>query len=163
MAGYMNNASQQTATRPMLQHMEDQYNKRIDDDITKLVDCFSDIIKIGEIGDKDKFKVAQEGYQVESQAAQIVRSSESLLGLIKELKQYLLLNDTKTLTCLTEQRSTALTTQTAEIKTTIQDLRKDVTAAIYDMESVYYRSWTLEHTPPLPSPSFDFIYSSFLQ
>ncbi|ORZ24055.1 hypothetical protein BCR42DRAFT_316732 [Absidia repens] len=115
----MNNASQQSATRPMLQHMEDQYNKRIDDDITKLVDCFSDIIKIGE-----------------------VRSSESLLGLIKELKQYLLLNDTKTLTSLTEQRSTALTTQTAEIKTTIQDLRKEVTAAIYDMESVYYRSLT---------------------
>lgn len=49
MAGYMNNASQQTTTRPMLQHMEDQYNKRIDDDITKLVDCFSDIIKIGEV------------------------------------------------------------------------------------------------------------------
>ncbi|KAI8093544.1 uncharacterized protein BX664DRAFT_259866, partial [Halteromyces radiatus] len=115
MAAYTNMTTQ--STRSMLFHMEDQYNKRIDDDINKLVDCFGDIIKIGE-----------------------VRSSESLLGLIKELKQFLLLNDTKTLTTLTEQRSTALTTQTADIKKTIIDLRKDVTAAIYDMESVYYRS-----------------------
>ncbi|SAM09471.1 hypothetical protein [Absidia glauca] len=138
---YMNSAPQ-TTSRSMLQHMEDQYNKRIDDDISKLVDCYSDIVKIGEISDKDKFKVSQEGYQVESQAAQIVRSSESLLILIKELKQFLLLNDTKTLTTLTEQRSIALTTQTAEIKNVVQDLRKDVAAAIYDMESVYYRSLT---------------------
>jgi hypothetical protein len=71
-----------------------------------------------------------------------VRSSESLLILIKELKQFLLLNDTKTLTTLTEQRSIALSTQTAEIKNVVQDLRKDVAAAIYDMESVYYRSLT---------------------
>ncbi|KAI8338996.1 surfeit locus protein 5 subunit 22 of mediator complex-domain-containing protein [Chlamydoabsidia padenii] len=141
MAGYMNPVSQ-TTTRSMLQHMEDQYNKRIDDDISKLVDCYNDIVKIGEINDKDKFKVSQEGYQVESQAAQIVRSSESLLILIKELKQFLLLNDTKTLTALTEQRSMALSTQTTEIKNVVQDLRKDVAAAIYDMESVYYRSLT---------------------
>lgn len=45
---YMNPAPQ-TTTRSMLQHMEDQYNKRIDDDITKLVDCYSDIVKIGEV------------------------------------------------------------------------------------------------------------------
>lgn len=30
--------------------MEDQYNKRIDDDIAKLVDCFADIIRVGEVG-----------------------------------------------------------------------------------------------------------------
>ncbi|KAI8073211.1 surfeit locus protein 5 subunit 22 of mediator complex-domain-containing protein [Gongronella butleri] len=140
MSNYMNTASSGTSSRPVLQHMEDQYNKRIDDDISKLVDCFTEIVKTGEIAEKDKFKVSQEGYQVENQAAQIVRSTESLLGLIKELKQFLLLNDTKTLTALTEQRSRALTGQTSEIKKVVLDLRQEITDAMYEMESVYYRS-----------------------
>ncbi|CAO3644212.1 unnamed protein product [Mucor hiemalis] len=62
----------QTGPRPVLLQIENQYNKRIDDDVAKLVDCFTDIVKVGENKDKDKFKVAQEGYQIESQAAQIV-------------------------------------------------------------------------------------------
>ncbi|ORX55794.1 SURF5-domain-containing protein [Hesseltinella vesiculosa] len=136
----MNTNAASTSSRPVLIHMEDQYNKRIDDDISKLVDCFTDIVKAGEIADKDKFKVSQEGYQIENQATQIVRSTESLLGLIKELKQFLLLNDTRTLTALTEYRSNALTSQTNEIKKSILDLRQELTDAIYDMESVYFRS-----------------------
>lgn len=39
----------QTGPRPVLLQIEDQYNKRIDDDVTKLVDCFTDIVKVGEV------------------------------------------------------------------------------------------------------------------
>lgn len=39
----------QTGPRPVLLQIEDQYNKRIDDDIGKLVDCFTDIVKVGEV------------------------------------------------------------------------------------------------------------------
>ncbi|KAI9305288.1 surfeit locus protein 5 subunit 22 of mediator complex-domain-containing protein [Cunninghamella echinulata] len=138
----MNPTSGAASTRSTLLSVEDQYNKRIDDDISKLVDCFADIVKIGEITEKDKFKVYQEGYQIESQAAQIVRSTESLFGLIKELKQYLLLNDTSALMRREEQRSEELVGQTTEIKQKILDLRKEITSAIYEMESVYYRSLT---------------------
>ncbi|CAO3606878.1 unnamed protein product [Cunninghamella echinulata] len=130
MAGYMNPTSGTASTRSTLLSVEDQYNKRIDDDISKL------------ITEKDKFKVYQEGYQIESQAAQIVRSTESLFGLIKELKQYLLLNDTSALMRREEERSEELVGQTTEIKQKILDLRKEITSAIYEMESVYYRSLT---------------------
>lgn len=41
-----------------------------------------------------------------------------------------------------EQRSEELTNQTAEIKEKTLDLRKEITSAIYEMESVYYRSLT---------------------
>ncbi|KAF7731819.1 Mediator of RNA polymerase II transcription subunit 22 [Apophysomyces ossiformis] len=129
-----------SSTRPMLLQIEDKYNKRIDDDIAKLVDCFADIVKVGENKDKDKFKVAQEGYQIESQTAQIVRSSESLLGLITELKQHLLLNDTQTLSQLMKERSEKLIRHNTEIKEKIENIKLELETAIYDMESVYYRS-----------------------
>ncbi|KAI8379606.1 uncharacterized protein BYT42DRAFT_593628 [Radiomyces spectabilis] len=108
-----------TAARPMLLQIEDQYNKRIDDDVAKLVDCFADIVKVGE-----------------------VRSSESLLSLITELKQHLLLNDTNTLSRLMEKRSEELTRQKDEIKDTLIGMRNELASTIYDLESVYYRSLT---------------------
>jgi hypothetical protein len=39
----------QVGPRPVLLQIEDQYNKRIDDDVAKLVDCFTDIVKVGEV------------------------------------------------------------------------------------------------------------------
>ncbi|ORY96930.1 surfeit locus protein 5 subunit 22 of mediator complex-domain-containing protein [Syncephalastrum racemosum] len=125
--------------------MEDQYNKRIDDDIAKLVDCFADIIRVGENKDKDKFRVAEEGYQIESQSAQIVRSTESLLSLITELKQHLLLNDTQTLSRLTNNRIQRLDTQKKAIRDTILDMREELTSTISDLETVYFRSLTADY------------------
>ncbi|CDS10701.1 hypothetical protein LRAMOSA11187 [Lichtheimia ramosa] len=129
-----------SSARQTLVQAEEQYNKRIDDDVAKLVDCFSDIVRVGENKDKDKFRVAQEGYQIESQSAQIVRSTESLLSLITELKQHLLLNDTDTLSKLMKQRTDALDTQREEIKDTICTMRRELANTIYDLESVYFRS-----------------------
>ncbi|CAO3615613.1 unnamed protein product [Mucor fragilis] len=135
-------STSQTGPKPVLVQIEEQYNKRIDDDIGKLVDCFTDIVKVGENKDKDKFKVAQEGYQIESQSAQIVRSCESLLSLIGELKQNLLLNDTKTLTTLRQTRSERLIENTTAIKDRMQLMKKELAETVYDLETVFYRSLT---------------------
>ncbi|KAG2206120.1 hypothetical protein INT47_003769 [Mucor saturninus] len=135
-------AATQSGPRPILLQIEEQFNKRIDEDVGKLVDCFSDIVKVGENKDKDKFKVAQEGYQIESQAAQIVRSCESLLSLIGELKQNLLLNDTKTLSKLRKTQSEKLEDNTLAIKAQMQVMKKELAETIYDLESTTYRSLT---------------------
>jgi hypothetical protein len=42
-------SSNNSNVRSVLLQIEDQYNKRIDDDIAKLVDCFADIVKVGEV------------------------------------------------------------------------------------------------------------------
>ncbi|KAF1804379.1 hypothetical protein FB192DRAFT_1279700 [Mucor lusitanicus] len=110
----------QTGPKPVLVQIEDQYNKRIDDDIGKLVDCFTDIVKVGEI----------------------VRSCESLLSLIGELKQNLLLNDTKTLTTLRQTRSERLIENTTAIKDRMQLMKKELAETVYDLETVFYRSLT---------------------
>ncbi|RUP46603.1 surfeit locus protein 5 subunit 22 of mediator complex-domain-containing protein [Jimgerdemannia flammicorona] len=129
-----------TNTVSVMRQIEEQYNKHIDEHVDKLVDSFNDIVKVAEIKDKDKFVVAQEGYQIESQAAQIVRSSEALLTLITDLKQHLLLNDTKTLTQLTATRSRVLTEQRDEIRRRVVRLRDELDVAIHEMERVCFRS-----------------------
>ncbi|KAI7874200.1 hypothetical protein K492DRAFT_138148 [Lichtheimia hyalospora FSU 10163] len=113
----MSGQQPRSSARQTLIQAEEQYNKRIDDDVAKLVDCFSDIVRVGE-----------------------VRSTESLLSLITELKQHLLLNDTDTLSQLMKQRTTALDTQREEIKNTICTMRHELATTIYDLESVYFRS-----------------------
>ena len=42
-------ASGTASARQTLINAEEQYNKRIDDDISKLVDCFTDIVRVGEV------------------------------------------------------------------------------------------------------------------
>ncbi|CAO3666572.1 unnamed protein product [Umbelopsis vinacea] len=134
--------SQLGGNKPILLQLEEQYTKRVDDDVLKLVDSFADIIRVTEIESKDKFKVTQEGYQIESQTAQIIRSAESLLGLITELKQILLLNDTKTLTQLSDTRTKDLQEPKTAIKSEMYKIKMELDAAIFDMENTVYRNLT---------------------
>lgn len=71
-----------------------------------------------------------------------MRSCESLLSLIGELKQNLLLNDTKTLTTLRQTRSEKLVENTQAIKNRMTLMKKELAETVYDLESVYYRSLT---------------------
>ncbi|KAI8577443.1 hypothetical protein K450DRAFT_251662 [Umbelopsis ramanniana AG] len=136
------NPAQLGGNKPILLQLEEQYTKRVDDDVLKLVDSFADIVRVTEIENKDKFKVTQEGYQIESQTAQIIRSAESLLGLITELKQILLLNDTKTLTQLSDTRTKDLKEPKTAIKSEMSKMKAELDAAVFDMENVLYRNLT---------------------
>lgn len=55
-------STSQTGLKPVLVQIEDQYNKRIDDDIGKLVDCFTDIVKVGEVMRVDFIPGCVDGY-----------------------------------------------------------------------------------------------------
>ncbi|KAK9767764.1 hypothetical protein K7432_002147 [Basidiobolus ranarum] len=123
-----------------LTQIEEAYNKRLDNELDQLVDSFGDIIRVAKIEDKDKFRIAQENYQVECRAANIVRSVESLLGLVTELKQSLLLNDTNTLNHFTTSRIHVVSTQKEVIKDSVVKLRNNLDSAIWEMENVYYNS-----------------------
>ncbi|KAH8549591.1 hypothetical protein BGW37DRAFT_428893 [Umbelopsis sp. PMI_123] len=113
------NPAQLGGNKPILLQLEEQYSKRVDDDVLKLVDSFADIVRVTEI-----------------------RSAESLLGLITELKQILLLNDTKTLTQLSDTRTKALREPKTAIKSEMSKIKTELDAAIFDMENVLYRNLT---------------------
>ncbi|CAO3688185.1 unnamed protein product [Umbelopsis ramanniana] len=139
-----NNPAQLGGNKPILLQLEEQYTKRVDDDVLNLrVNAHMTNTPLPvPIENKDKFKVTQEGYQIESQTAQIIRSAESLLGLITELKQILLLNDTKTLTQLSDTRTKDLREPKTAIKSEMSKIKTELDAAVFDMENVLYRNLT---------------------
>lgn len=73
-----------------------------------------------------------------------MRSCESLLSLTNELKQYLLLNDSQTLAQLRKTQSEKLTESTNMIRSKVDTMRSELAKAIFDLETVYYRSLTDE-------------------
>lgn len=65
-----------------------------------------------------------------------------MLSLIGELKQNLLLNDTKTLSKLRKTQSVKLENDTLAIKNQMQTMKEELAETVYDLESVNYRSLT---------------------
>ncbi|ELR18926.1 Surfeit locus protein 5 [Acanthamoeba castellanii str. Neff] len=76
------------------QHALDAYNKRLDSAVAKLNEHYANILKSAKVG--DKVKVLGEEFQVDVQTSNLVTAAESLLTLISELKQAVLLHDFET-------------------------------------------------------------------
>lgn len=135
-----------------LQEIEEAYNKRLDLDVAQLMESFSDIIKVASITynessiSKDKYKLAQESYQIQGRATNIVSSAESLLAMVTELKQTLLLNDANTLAELSTQRQQDLQNQKTAVKQRVLGLKDEVDRTIWELEKACYQS------APLPPP-----------
>ncbi|KAL4063574.1 surfeit locus protein 5 subunit 22 of mediator complex-domain-containing protein [Scleroderma yunnanense] len=76
-----------------LNAIEEEWNKKLDAEIEVLVDGMVDIVSLASIGDKDKFRIAQEAFQAEMRAESMVRAANSLLSITHSLKLLLLLSD----------------------------------------------------------------------
>ncbi|KAF4588091.1 hypothetical protein EYR38_010056 [Pleurotus pulmonarius] len=76
-----------------LDTIEEEWNKKIDTEVETLVDGMVDLVGLASIGEKDKFKVAQESFQAESRAESMVRAANSLLAVTHSMKLLLLVSD----------------------------------------------------------------------
>ncbi|GLB40282.1 putative surfeit locus protein 5 subunit 22 of Mediator complex [Lyophyllum shimeji] len=76
-----------------LDAIEEEWNKRLDLEVETLVDGMVDLVSIASIGDKDKFRIAQESFQAQSRAESMVRAANSLLSITHSMKLLLLLSD----------------------------------------------------------------------
>ncbi|KAF5355257.1 hypothetical protein D9758_006024 [Tetrapyrgos nigripes] len=76
-----------------LDAIEEEWNKRVDSEVETLVDGMVDLVSLASIGDKDKFRIAQESFQAESRAEAMIRAANSLLSITHSMKLLLLLSD----------------------------------------------------------------------
>ncbi|KAG0004559.1 Mediator of RNA polymerase II transcription subunit 22 [Entomortierella chlamydospora] len=145
-------AGVKSASLSALQEIEEAYNKRLDNDVAQLMESFGDIVKVASIAynessiSKDKYKLAQESYQIQGRATNIVSSAESLLAMVTELKQTLLLNDANTLAQLSTQRQQELSTQKTAVKQRVLGLKEEVDRTIWELEQVCFGT-SLAPTP----------------
>ncbi|KAJ1963214.1 hypothetical protein GGI12_002187 [Dipsacomyces acuminosporus] len=94
----------------------------------------------GDAQAKDKYGVAQEAYSAQTRAATMVRSVESLLSMVADIKRAYLVNDTTALTDMANKRRSALQQRTQATRHEIEELNYALDMAVRDLEKAYYNS-----------------------
>uniref|UniRef100_A0A8C2T2F4 Mediator of RNA polymerase II transcription subunit 22 n=1 Tax=Coturnix japonica TaxID=93934 RepID=A0A8C2T2F4_COTJA len=114
------------------------YNKRLKDDVKSIMDNFTEIIKTAKIEDETQVSRAtqseQDNYEMH------VRAGESLMKLVSDLKQFLILNDFPSVNEAINQRNQQLRSLQEECDKKLIALRDEISIDLYELEEEYYSS-----------------------
>ncbi|XP_057687503.1 mediator of RNA polymerase II transcription subunit 22 isoform X1 [Corythoichthys intestinalis] len=120
------------------------YNKRLKDDIRSILDNFTEIIKTAKIEDETQVSRAtqaeQDHYEMHVRAANIVRAGESLMKLVSDLKQFLILNDFPSVNDAISLQNQQLRSLQEECDKKLTSLRDEIAIDLYELEEEYYSS-----------------------
>ncbi|XP_045323399.1 mediator of RNA polymerase II transcription subunit 22 isoform X2 [Leopardus geoffroyi] len=136
--------AQQRALPQSKETLLQSYNKRLKDDIKSIMDNFTEIIKTAKIEDETQVSRATQGeqdnYEMHVRAANIVRAGESLMKLVSDLKQFLILNDFPSVNEAIDQRNQQLRALQEECDRKLIALRDEISIDLYELEEEYYSS-----------------------
>ncbi|KAM7144187.1 mediator of RNA polymerase II transcription subunit 22 isoform 2-T3 [Macrochelys suwanniensis] len=145
--------SQQRVLPQSKETLLQSYNKRLKDDIKSIMDNFTEIIKTAKIEDETQVSRAtqseQDNYEMHVRAANIVRAGESLMKLVSDLKQFLILNDFPSVNEAINQRNQQLRSVQEECDKKLISLRDEISIDLYELEEEYYSSRRAEHMQSL--------------
>ncbi|KAM9743299.1 mediator of RNA polymerase II transcription subunit 22 isoform 1-T1 [Menidia menidia] len=120
------------------------YNKRLKDDIKSVMDNFTEIIKLAKIEEETQVSRAtqaeQDHYEMHVRAANIVRAGESLMKLVSDLKQFLILNDFPSVNDAISLQNQQLRALQEECDKKLTSLRDEIAVDLYELEEEYYSS-----------------------
>ncbi|ESO02339.1 hypothetical protein HELRODRAFT_155811 [Helobdella robusta] len=120
------------------------YQKRLKDDVRSMYENFSEIFKLVKI-DEDSVlgkpsQAEQDRYEIEVRAANMVRAAESLMRLVSEIKQFLILNDFAQVNEALKQNVDYYMRAQNKIDSHINIIREEMINELYDLEEEYYSS-----------------------
>ncbi|KAM6930363.1 mediator of RNA polymerase II transcription subunit 22 isoform 2-T2 [Xenentodon cancila] len=120
------------------------YNKRLKDDIKSIMDNFTEIIKTAKIEEETQVSRAtqaeQDHYEMHVRAANIVRAGESLMKLVSDLKQFLILNDFPSVNDAISLQNQQLRSLQEDCDKKLMSLRDEIAVDLYELEEEYYSS-----------------------
>ncbi|XP_004544353.1 mediator of RNA polymerase II transcription subunit 22 isoform X1 [Maylandia zebra] len=120
------------------------YNKRLKDDIRSIMDNFTEIVKTAKIEDETQVsrptQAEQDHYEMHVRAANIVRAGESLMKLVSDLKQFLILNDFPSVNDAISLQNQQLRSLQEECDKKLMSLRDEIAIDLYELEEEYYSS-----------------------
>lgn len=120
------------------------YNVRLKDDVKSMLENFEEIVKLARSEvDSQLSKITQceqDTYEMQVRAANIVRAGESLMKLVSDIKQYLILNDFHSVNEAITANSQLFRSTQAECDRKLMQLRDEMAMDLYDLEEEYYTS-----------------------
>jgi len=120
------------------------YNLRLKEDVKSMLENFEEIIKLARAeSDSQLSKITQceqDTYEMQVRAANIVRAGESLMKLVSDIKQYLILNDFHSVNEAITANSQLFRSTQADCDRKLMQLRDEMAMDLYDLEEEYYTS-----------------------
>ncbi|MCL4141280.1 UNVERIFIED_CONTAM: hypothetical protein GTU68_004454 [Idotea baltica] len=103
-----------------------------------------EIVKLGQVEDESQVnritQVEEINFQMHVRSANMVRASESLMKLVADVKQYLILNDFPSVNEAITQNSEIFKSKSQEADMKLLALRDDMAADLFELEEDYYSS-----------------------
>ncbi len=120
------------------------YRSRLKEDIDAMVVNFSEIIKLCKIEDENQVTRAtqceEDAFEMQVRAANMVRAGESLMKLISDLKQFLILNDFPTVNDTIANNSKMFLEVQDKCDRKLTTIRDEIAADLFELEDEYYSS-----------------------
>ncbi|XP_065566197.1 mediator of RNA polymerase II transcription subunit 22-like isoform X1 [Artemia franciscana] len=120
------------------------FSKRLKDDIKSMLENFGEIVKLAKVEEEGQVsrmtQCEEEQFEMLVRAANMVRAGESLMKLVASLKEYLILNDVKSLNDAISNRTSALATVQRDSDKKLMVIRDEMATDLYDLEEDYYSS-----------------------
>ncbi|XP_046542747.1 mediator of RNA polymerase II transcription subunit 22-like [Haliotis rubra] len=120
------------------------YTKRLKDDIRSMLDNFTEIIKLARLEEDSQIsrttQSEQDQYEMQVRAANIVRAGESLMKLVSDLKQFLILNDFPSVNESISGNTQLYKHMQGEVDAKLMVLRDEMATDLYELEDEYYSS-----------------------
>lgn len=119
------------------------YQKRLKEDIRSITDNFTEILKLARAEPEKNLttsKIQESSYEMCVRAANITRAAESLMKLIWDIKQYLIINDFPLINDSIQKRVEVNYMKMQEMDNKLLSLRDEIANELYELEDEYYNS-----------------------
>ena len=119
------------------------YQKRLKDDVKSLIDNFEQVLRLVKVENESSLtgaRMQEIAYEMRIRAGNMTRASESIMKLIWDIKQYLIINDFPLINeTITNEAKIALEKE-KHIDLKLMTLRDEISNELYDLEDEYYNS-----------------------
>jgi len=120
------------------------YRKRLRDDIGSMTSNFMEIIKLCKTEEETQVARAtqseEDAFEMQVRASNMVRAGESLMKLISDIKQYLILNDFPSVNEAIAANSKMFLGLQTSADCSLTTLRDELATDLYELEEEYYSS-----------------------
>lgn len=119
------------------------YQKRLKDDVKSLIDNFEQVLRLVRVENEPSLtgaRMQEVAYEMRIRSGNMTRAAESIMKLIWDIKQYLIINDFPLINeTITNEAKIALEKE-KHVDLKLTTLRDEISNELYDLEDEYYNS-----------------------
>jgi mediator of RNA polymerase II transcription subunit 22 len=120
------------------------YRKRLKDDVNSMAVNLTEVVKLCRIEDETQVTRAtqaeEDALEMQVRASNMVRAGESLMKLVSDLKQYLILNDFPSVNEAITQNSNMFKDMQGNCDRKLTEMRDEMATDLFELEEEYYSS-----------------------